>query len=1075
MSRFSIRYPYLIVVVCLIVCVVGVTSLVRMPVDLFPPIRIPVVVVATFFAGMPPEQIENDITGQFERMFTLGSGIDHMESRSLTGVSLIKVYFQPGTNPDSDVTSIANLAMASLRYLPKGTLPPIVMKFDASSLPVCLVTLKGEGLTEAQLRDYGQFDVRNQMAGIPGASVPPAFGGKYRQIMVYVDPLKLEAHHLSVMDVVRTVNEANLILPAGDVKLGPFDYNIYANNQINEMKDIDLVPLKTVGEASVLVGDVGQARDASQIQCNKVRINSQPSVYVPVLKAGGDANTIKVVNGVRKVMDNLVGVPKQLIPEVVFDQSVFVRTAIDTLLHEGAIGLVLTGLMILVFLGSMRATLAVFLSIPLSALAAFICLALGGSTVNAMILGGLALAFSRLIDNSVVVLENIFRHLELGESPEVAAERGGQEVALPVLAATLTTVVVFFPVTFLYGVSKFLFTALALAVVLSLFASYFVAMSVVPLFCAKLIKGHAGHGAGASAGPDSHARTAGWGPRFNHWFNQRFNHMLDRYEGTLNLALVRPIATVVGITGLFVLSLAVYPLIGKAYFPRTDPSQFVISVKAPSGTRLELTDKLVGRVEGVVREVVPKNDLKIIVSNIGTTPGFNSILNPNSCPSTAVVQVGLNEDHKLSSFTYMGLVRERLRGEVPEVSAYFQTGGLVDAILNQGVPAPLDIQVSSTRLKDAHALATDIAGQVRAIPGVSDVLVPQDVDYPALKIDIDRERASELGLSAQEVVDSLITALTSNGMIAPSYWIDPKTGNNYLLTVQYPEGYLKNRESLGSMPLRAARLKNPTRLDSVVRISHINAPTEVDHYQIRKTVDVYVAPSGEDLSRVYAAVQKIVGEKDSELRQAAAAANTRLKTTINVRGAVLAMNASFKSFGYGLLLSTLLVYLILVAQFKSFVDPFLILLAVPTGLTGVLIILVGTGTTLNVMSLMGVIMMVGIVVSNSILIVEFTNRLRAEGRPLRQAVSLACRVRLRPVLMTSLATLIGLLPMAAKLGAGSEAYAPLARAIIGGLAVSVVLTVFIVPCAYYLIYRRREAARESEDLESPSGAAPTAA
>ena len=463
MSRFALRYPYLIIVICLITCVVGVTSLVRMPVDLFPPINIPVVVVATFYSGMPPEQIENDITGQFERMFTLAPGMDHMESRSLTGVSLIKIYFQPGTNPDSDANSVANLAMASLRYLPQGTLPPIVMKFDASSLPVCLVTLKGEGLTESQLRDLGQFTIRNQMAGIPGASVPPAFGGKYRQIMVYVDPLKLEAHQLSVMDVVRTINQANLILPAGDVKIGPYDYNIYANNQINAMKDIDLVPLKTVGAASVLVADVGKAQDASQIQFNKVRVNSQPSVYLPVLKQGGDANTIAVVDGVKSVVAHLLDVPKRLVTQVVFDQSVFVRTAIETLIHEGTIGLVLTGLMILIFLGNMRATVAVFLSIPLSALAAFIALQMGGSTVNSMILGGLALAFSRLIDNSVVVLENIFRHLEMGEPPDVAAERGGAEVQLAVLAATLTTAVVFFPVTFLYGVSKFLFSALALA------------------------------------------------------------------------------------------------------------------------------------------------------------------------------------------------------------------------------------------------------------------------------------------------------------------------------------------------------------------------------------------------------------------------------------------------------------------------------------------------------------------------------------------------------------------------------------------------------------------------------------
>ncbi len=776
-----------------------------------------------------------------------------------------------------------------------------------------------------------------------------------------------------------------------------------------------------------------------------------------MLKQGGDANTIKVVDGVRALLPTLLGLPQQLVKEVVFDQSVFVRTAIDTLIHEGAIGLILTAVMILVFLGSMRATAAVFLSIPLSALAAFIALALGGSTVNAMILGGLALAFSRLIDNSVVVLENIFRHLEMGEPPAIAAERGGQEVALPVLAATLTTVVVFFPVTFLYGVSKFLFSALALSVVLSLFASYFVAMSVVPLFCAKLIKGHQSHDAASSGKPQ------GWGARFNAWFNAKFHHLLDRYEGVLNVSLMRPLSTVIGITGLFLLSLALFPLIGQAYFPRTDPSQFVISVKAPSGTRLGITESLVSQVEDIVRKVVPEKELKIIVSNIGTTPGFNSILNPNSCPSTATVQVGLEEKHRLSSFAYMNLVRERLRTELPQVSAYFQTGGLVDAILNQGAPAPLDIQVSTTAtVQGAHAVATQIAQQVRALHGVSDVLVPQYVDYPALKIDIDRERASELGLSAKEVADSLITALTSNGMIAPSYWIDPKSGNNYLLTVQYPEGYVKNLADLGSMPLRSPHLKRPTRLDSVVRISHAPAPTEVDHYQILRTVDVYVAPSGEDLSAVYAGVQKIVD-------QTQVPSNTR----IAVRGSVKAMNESFKSFGYGLILSTLLVYLILVAQFKSFTDPFLILLAVPTGLTGVLAILAATGTTLNIMSLMGVVMMVGIVVSNSILIVEFTNRLRAEGRPLRQAVSLACRVRLRPVLMTSLATLIGLLPMAAKLGTGSEAYAPLARAIIGGLAVSVVLTVFIVPAAYYLIYRRQEE-REREAAAAAADVLPTA-
>jgi len=1067
MSRFAIRFPYLIIVICLITCVVGVTTLARMPVDLFPAIRIPVVVVATFFSGMPPEQIETDITGRFERFFTLASGVDHIESRSLPGVSLIKIYFQPGFDADAAVTSIANLAMADLRKLPPGTLPPVVLKFDASSLPVCLVTLKGRGLNEAKLRDIGQYDVRNQIANVPGASVPQPFGGKYRQIMVYVDPLKLQAHQLSVMDVVRTVNEANLILPAGDVKIGPYDYNLYANSQINSMADIDRLPLKTVGNASVLVEDVGKAEDAAQIQSNIVRVDGQPSVYLPVMKQGGDANTIAVVEGIKKGVAHLVDVPKQLVADVVFDQSKFVRSAIENLIHEGAIGLVLTGIMILVFLGSMRATAAVFLSIPLSALAAFIALSFGDNTINAMILGGLALAFSRLIDNSVVVLENIFRHMELGETPEVAAEKGGNEVALPVLAATLTTAIVFFPVTFLYGVSRFLFTALALAVVLSLFASYFVAMTVVPLFCAKLMKGPhqhvaeghdaavgdpaagdagaAGQPAGALAGP---ARIS-WGRRFNLGFNRRFTGMLDRYEITLGWALLRPLATVLAISGIFILSLGLYPFVGKAYFPRTDPSQFVINLKAPTGTRLEITNQLVSQVEQIVRSIVPRKELKIIVSNIGTTPGFSSMYTSNSGPHTAFVQVGLQDGHTLSSFQYMDLVRQRLREKMPQLAAYFQTGGLVDAVLNLGLPAPLDIQVSGSNFEETHRIATQIAHKARALKGVSDVLVPQDIDYPSLKLDINRVRASGLGLSEKEVVGNVITALASNQMIAPSYWVDPKSGNDYMLTVQYPENSIHSFADLSSVPLRGAHSTQATQLDTVSTVHHIESPTEVDHYQLRREMDVYVAPSGEDLSGVMSQVQKIIH-----------ATTLPEGVRVTVRGSAQAMQTSFSAFGFGLILSTLLVYLVLVAQFQSFIDPLLILLAVPTGLTGVLLILFLTGTTLNIMSLMGVVMMVGIVVSNSILIVEFTNRLRAEGHTLREAVSLACRVRLRPVLMTSLATLMGLIPMALKLGTGSEAYAPLARAIIGGLAVSVVLTVYIVPAAYYIVHLRDEEKHE---------------
>jgi len=1042
MSRFSIRYPYLIVVLCLIVSVVGVSSVVRMPVDLFPPINIPVVVVATFYSGMPPEQIENDITGTFERFFTLASGINHIESRSLPGISLIKIYFQPGTNADSDVTSITNLAMANLRRLPPGTLPPVVLKFDASSLPVCLVTLKGEGMNQAELHDVGQYNVRNQIASVQGCAIPPPFGGKLRQIQIYVDPVKMEARQLSLMDVARTVNDANLILPAGDVRIGPFDYNLYTNSQLNTVAEINNLPIKMFNGSPVLVADIGKAVDDAAIQTNIVRIDGQRSVYLPILKSSAEANTIAVVNGIREAVGKLIDVPKSLITSVVFDQSVFVKTAIENLIDEGVIGLVLTGLMILVFLGNIRATFAVFLSIPLSAFAAFIALQMAGSSINAMILGGFALVFSRLIDNSVIVLENIFRHMELGETPEVAAEKGGEEVALAVLAATLTTAIVFFPVTFLSGVSQFLFSALALSVVLALFASYLVAMSVVPLFCAKLIRSgeiqHEGEDASTSIPPNS-----AWG-RFNRWFNARFHQFLKGFDAVQVKALARPVATVAAILGFFLLSLGLIPVLGLAYFPRTDPGQFVINLKSAPGTRIELTEKEVIKVENLVHSIVSPHDLRLVVSNIGSTPDLSSIYTSNSSPNTAYVQVSLVDGHKVGSYDYMDRVRAALQQQMPELIVYLQSGGLVDAVLNQGIPAPIDVQVSANDLDAAYSIAEEIRSKAAQIPGVADAFIPQDVHAPSLQLNIDRYHAMEMGLSEHEVVNNVITALTSDGMIAPSYWVDPKSGNLYMLTVQYPENTVKSIGDLKSIPIRSQLQHNTALLDTVADVKRIEKPTEVDHYQLRRVIDVYIAPHGEELSRVAAKVNALI-----------AGTKRPSNVVVSVRGIVGAMNASFKSFGIGLILAVVLVYLILVAQFKSFIDPFIILLAVPPGVAGVLIMLTSTGTTLNIMSLMGVVMMVGVVVSNSILIVEFTHRLIADGMPLYEAVRYAVRVRLRPVLMTSLATVIGLIPMAMALGAGSESYAPLARSIIGGLVVSVALTVFVVPAAFFLWYRPR--------------------
>jgi len=1056
MSGFSIRNPYFIIVICLALGVIGVTSLVRMPIDLFPSINLPEVVVATFYSGMPPQDIETDITDPLERFFTLASGIDHMESRSLLGVSIIRVYFQPGTSADADVTELSNLALADLKRLPPGTLPPVVLKFDASSLPVCLVTLKGENLTQTQLHDIGQFAIRNQIAVVKGAEIPPPFGGKYRQVMVYVDPYKLASRQLSPVDVVNAVNNFNLILPAGDVKMGPFDYYVYSNSLVSNMDQLGKIPVKTEGQSWVSINDIGEAQDANQIQYNVVRVDSQRSVYLPIMKQGGDTNTIEVVNGIRDMIHHLYDIPKQLVPAVVFDQSAYVKEAIKTLLHEGLLGLLLTSLMILVFLGSFRATTAVFLSIPLSALATFVILNLSGSTINTMILGGLALAFSRIIDNSVISLENIYRHLEMGATAVSAAEVGGNEVSLAVLAATLTTVVVFFPVTFLYGVSKFLFSALALAVVISLFASYFVAMTVIPLFCSRFLKTVPHHGGqeeqSLHADLERWAKPSWW-DKFNAGFNRAFNRLLDFYEYWVRRALVRPGRTIAVLSGLFLLSLCLYPFLGLAFFPQTDAGQFTINFKVPTGTRIEITEQYVAKVEDLIRQVVDPKDFKMVVSNIGVVPDFSSLYTTNAGPYTATIQVALNESHRVSSFEYMNRVQKEIAARFPEVRTFLSSGSMVDAILNMGMPAPIDIQVSSPDLHQIYGVAQDLASRVRQLRGVGEVFIPQDLNYPALRLEVDRINAGKLGLTQKEVVDNVITALNSNYMIAPNYWVDYKTGNDYYLTVQYYEkgrAAIHNFEDLTNIPIRAPNLKEPTTLDSVVKLQNVQTPTEVDHYQIQRVTDVYVTPAGEDLGKVADSVRDVI-------RQMKLPENVR----VNLRGMVQGMTESFRSFAIGLSLSVVLLYLILVAQFRSFKDPFLIMLAIPMGFIGVMIILPLTGTTLNVMSLMGVLMLVGISASNSILIVEFAHRLEEQGKTVEEAVITSCRVRLRPILMTSLATIIGMVPLALKLGTGSEQYAPLARAIIGGLTASVILTVFIVPAAYLLVYRGRETAAKA--------------
>jgi multidrug efflux pump subunit AcrB len=1066
MPKFALKNPFFIIMLCLMVSLVGVVNTARMPVDLFPKIDMPVVVVATFYNGMPPQQIEADITNTFERFFTLGANIDHSESRSLTGVSLIKIYFKPGTDPNTALSNIANLAMADLRRLPPGTLPPVVLGMDASTQPVCLVTLKGQGLNETNLKDIAQFQVRNQISNVQGASVPQPYGGTYRQIQIYVDPVKMEARNLSLNDVVQAVNSSNLILPAGDVRIGSKDFNIYANSQFPDASSMNEIPLKSVGNSSVLVADIGKAEDSGALQYNIVRIDGQRSVYVPIFKQGGNSNTITIVNGMKAAIKHLVDIPESLKTAVVFDQSVFVKLAISNVTREAAIGLVLTGVMILIFLGSPRATIAVLLSVPLSMVFCLLVTNFIGGSINTMILGGLALVFSRLIDNGVIVLENIFRHMEMGESPELAAERGGTEVSMAVLAATFTTSIVFFPVTFFNGISKYIFTPLALGVVLSIFASYFFAMTVVPLYCAKFIRLH--HDSGDSKKPKS-----GFFVAFETKFNNKYEGMLNWYERLAKRAMQRPGLTAALIMGGVILVLAVtFPFLGRAYFPRTDPGQFVINVRMPSGTRLEVSNDYIAKVENVIRDVVRAKDLDMIVSNIGVYPDLSAIYTTNASMDTAFVQISLKEHHSIGSYEYMQRVRDKLSRDMPELTTYFQAGGLVDGVVNQGLPAPIDVQVSSMDMEGAYALAKTLSQKIQTMPNVSGVYIPQDLDYPGIALNIDREKASLIGLSAKDVVDNVITAMTSDGMIAPSYWIDPKSGNNYMVTVQYANRFLNNMSmsDFENIPLRGVKpagyspmqdahqagdqtreltrgdhVAGYTPLSSVTDIKLINTPTEVDHYQIRRVIDIYVSTKTEALQRVGSDVSKLLADT-----------KTDKNTVLNLRGAVISMNHSFAEFGIGLIIAVLMVYLILMTQFTSFIDPFIILMAIPPGLAGVVLILLVTGSTLNIMSLMGVIMMTGIVVSNSILIVEFAGTLHSQGLSLVESVVQSCKIRLRPILMTSLATLLGMIPMALGMEAGSEQYAPLARAVIGGLAVSVVVTVFLVPAVYLIVHGRHE-------------------
>jgi multidrug efflux pump subunit AcrB len=1062
--RVSINNPYAAIVMALFIAVLGYVCLwgeKPIPVDLLPAYKTPAVQVLTLYPGMPAEFVERDMTSRLERWTSQAEGVARQESRSMIGVSVLKDYFRDDIDPNTAMAQVSALAIADLYYLPPGTIPPMTMLFDpTASLPTALLAASSDTLSEKEVYDLSYFNVRNYLSGTPGVIAPAVFGGKLRRIYVYLDKDKLQAHNLSLTDVQRAINKFNLMIPSGDANIGDRNYMINMESMVPKVEDFNKIPIKWEGGQPVLVRDVGQAEDSSAIQTNAVRISEGPAwqskrqVYVPIYRRPG-ANTIQVVEGVKASIPEFKGRlpgkgPEELNLKVVSDQSVYVRENVNGLLKEAALGAFLASLMILVFLGSVRSTVVIALTIPLSALVAVIGLYFTGHTLNAMTLGGLALVMGRLVDDAIVDVENTFRHLEMGKPPKRAALDSAMEIALPVLVSTITTVAVFFPVTFLFGMGKYLFTPLALSVAFAMFASYFLSRTISPAYCAYFLR----------ADVDPHKRF--WLFRL---FDRAYDFYRDRFTRTLQVALRFRHVVVGGSLVLFAASFLLYTLIGKELFPQIDAGQFVIGVRAPAGTRLEKTEELTQRIEEVIKDVVPEGDRQMIVTNVGVLYDWPAGYTPNAGPmdATMLVQLTPKRDRAVTAQEYADLLRERLNREFPGVQFSFDTGGLVSSALNFGLPSPINLQIEGKSLDDQIKVAEELKELVAQVPGAVDVRIQETKDYPTVRIDPDRIKMSRLGATQEDAVKNLMALTNSSTSYDPGFWLDAVMGNHYFVGVTYREKQIKDLYTLVNTPLTNKRKGDNLVLNDFANVKEEKSAVEVSHLNITRVVNLYANVSGRDVGGVAADVQK----KLDEWGKRSASGTSRVPAwsvpdkdhpgkmlsgyVVRMRGEVASMQESFTSLGFGFVMAVVLIYLIMVAQFRSFLDPFIILFAVPLGLIGVLVLLYLTGTTLNVQSFMGVIFTVGIDVSNSILLVEFANRLRRErGLSVRAAAVEAASVRLRPILMTSLAAVVGLLPMAL---ASGEANTPLARAVIGGVVASTLLTRFVVPCLYVMLKR----------------------
>jgi CzcA family heavy metal efflux pump len=1057
--RLALARPYTFVVLALVIILLTPVVLMRTPTDIFPEINIPVITLVWTYTGLEPQEMEQRITSNSERsVTTLVNDVEHIESQSLNGISVVKIYFQPTANVQVALAQTTAIAQTILKSLPPGTTPPLVAIFSASTVPVIQIGLTSDSLSEQQLFDFGNNFIRTQLATVQGAALPFPYGGKQRTISVDIDSASLQSKGLSPVDIVNAVNAQNLILPTGTVKLGSLEYLVEMNGSPLTVDGLNDLPVKTVNGATIYMKDVAHIRDGFTPQTNVVRVNGQRGVLMSTYKTGG-ASTLDIVDRVKEVLANYASsLPEGLRVSTFFDQSVFVRASIQGVLREALIAACLTAVMILVFLGNWKSTLIIAVSIPLSILVSILILSALGETINIMTLGGLALAVGILVDDATVEIENINRNLAMGKETIQAILDGAQQIAVPAFVSTLCICIVFLPMFFLSGVAKFLFVPLAEAVSFAMLASYGWSRTIVPTMAMYLLS------SADEYKPEEHVgEKQGFFRRYQQKFEHGFENFREGYRSGLASVLDWPRLFGACFLIFCVLSIGLVALLGRDFFPKVDAGQIRLHFRARTGLRIEETARLADQVDAVIRETIPSKELQTVLDNIGVPYSGINLSYSNSGTfgtSDAEILVQLKEERGKPTSVYINELREKLPQRFPGTQFFFQPADIVTQILNFGTPAPIDVAVTGANQRGNYVIAEKLASEFRHIPGAVDVHVQQALDEPTLHMDVDRTRAQSVGLQAKDVAGNLLVSLSSSFQTSPAFWLDPKNGVSYNVAVQTPQYRVDSYQELQNTPVTGTAPGIPPQIiGNLVNTTNTARQAEISHYNVQPMINVYAAVDGRDLGGVSDEVLKRVAAVKNELPRG---------SHIEVRGQVQTMRSSFRGLGFGLIGAIILAYLLIVVNFQSWLDPFIIITALPGALAGICWILLLTHTTLSVPSLTGAIMCMGVATANSILMVSFAREQMSEGKSAREAALQAGFVRMRPVLMTALAMIIGMIPMAIGLGEGGEQNAPLGRAVIGGLIFATFATLFFVPCVFSMIHGRRE--RRKQRGQSPSPA-----